>query len=89
MTYTLIRNGTLIDGNGGAPLRDAAVLLEGNRIRAVGAARSVAVPADATIIDAQGGAILPGLIDTHVHLMVENIVVVMKDGKVVKDVRKI
>lgn len=73
MTYTLIHNGTLIDGTGRAPVTDAAVLLEDNRIRAVGPAASLAVPADARRIDAQGGTILPGLIDTHVHLMFEGI----------------
>ncbi len=73
MTHTLIHNGTLIDGTGRAPVTDAAVLLEDNRIRAVGTAASVSAPADARRIDAQGGAILPGLIDTHVHLMFEGI----------------
>jgi len=41
MGFTLIRNGTLIDGNGGAPLPNAAVLVEDSRIRAVGDARSI------------------------------------------------
>lgn len=74
MTYTLIRNGALIDGNGGNPLPDAAVLIEGNRIRYAGPARSVPLPAaGAEEIDAGGGYILPGLIDSHVHLMFEGV----------------
>ncbi|MBP7964189.1 MAG: amidohydrolase family protein [Caldilineaceae bacterium] len=73
MTHTLIHNGTLIDGTGRAPVTDAAILLEGNRIRAVGPVASLSVPADAQRIDAQGGTILPGLIDSHVHLMFEGI----------------
>lgn len=73
MAQTLIHNGTLIDGTGRAPVTDAAILLEGNRIRAVGPVASLSVPADARRIDAQGGTILPGLIDTHVHLMFEGI----------------
>ena len=73
MTHTLIHNGTLIDGTGRAPVMDAAILLEGNRIRAVGPAASIHAPADARRIDAQGGTILPGLIDSHVHLMFEGI----------------
>ncbi len=73
MAQTLIHNGTLIDGTGRAPVTDAAILLEGNRIRAVGPAASLSVPADARRIDAQGGTILPGLIDSHVHLMFEGI----------------
>ncbi len=74
MAFCLICNGTLIDGKGGEPLADAAVLIEDNRIRAVGSARDVALPdADITEIDAEGGFILPGFIDTHVHLMLEGI----------------
>jgi imidazolonepropionase-like amidohydrolase len=74
MTYTLIHNGTLIDGNGGAPVRDGAVLVQDNRIRAVGRKAGIPLPADpVTMIDAGGGWILPGLIDTHVHLMLEGI----------------
>jgi imidazolonepropionase-like amidohydrolase len=74
MTYTLVRNGTLIDGTGGQPLPDAAVLIEGNRIKTVGPAHDIRLPdADLKIIDAWGGTILPGLIDTHVHLMLEGV----------------
>ncbi len=74
MTYTLIHNGTLIDGNGGAPVKDGAVLVQGNRIRAAGRKADLRLPAESiTMIDAGGGWILPGLIDTHVHLMLEGI----------------
>ncbi len=73
MTYTLIHNGTLIDGSGSDPIRDAAVLIEDQRIVAAGATQAVPRPDDAIDIDANGGAILPGLIDTHVHLMFEGV----------------
>jgi len=70
--YTLIYNGTLIDGNGNAPVKDGAVLIEGNKIRAVGPKADIPVPnADVTMLDAKGGFILPGFIDAHVHVMVE------------------
>ena len=74
MTYTLIRNGTLIDGTGNAPLANAGVLIRDNRIHAVGRAESISLPNE-TIneIDAGGGYILPGFIDTHVHLMLEGV----------------
>lgn len=73
-TYTLIYNGTLIDGNGGAPVAAAAVLLKDNTIRAAGRKSEIALPdAEITMIDAGGGFILPGLIDTHVHLMFQEI----------------
>lgn len=70
--YTLIRNGTLIDGTGRAPMKDAAILVDGNTIRSIGSFGSVTLPGvPITEIDAKGGFVLPGLIDTHVHMMLE------------------
>ena len=55
MAFSLIRNGTLIDGNGGAPLPHAAVLIEDNRIRALGPQNSIPLPdSNITEIDAGG-----------------------------------
>lgn len=72
MAYTLIKNGTLIDGCGGQPLRDAAVLIRDSRIETVGSLNDMNLPnVEMTVVDAQQGYILPGLIDTHVHLMFE------------------
>lgn len=72
MAYLLIRNGTLIDGNGGQPLANGGVLIEDNCIRAVGPLDAIALPdADIAEVDARGGFVLPGFIDTHVHLMME------------------
>ena len=54
MTFTLIRNGTLI---------------EGNTIRQVGPSATIRLPdADISTLDALGGFILPGFIDSHVHI---------------------
>ena len=63
-----ITGGTLIDGNGGAPIGDAVVVVSGNRITAAGPRASVPVPAGATMIDAHGKFLMPGLVDTNVHL---------------------
>lgn len=72
MSYILIENGLLIDGLGGVPVSSGAVLIKDNRIQAVGHRSEMSLPArDLTRIDAQGGAILPGLIDTHVHFTFE------------------
>ena len=71
MTHLLIHNGTVIDGNGGEPLKHGAVLIENDRIVAVGALASMSIPQGTLHIDAGGGTILPGLIDTHVHMMFE------------------
>ncbi|MFK7803232.1 MAG: amidohydrolase family protein, partial [Anaerolineae bacterium] len=74
MSTTLIHNGTVIDGNGGAPITDGAVLIKDNSIRAVGRKADIPLPNEKiTMIDAQGGTILPGMIDTHVHMMLEGV----------------
>jgi imidazolonepropionase-like amidohydrolase len=72
MAYTLIRNGTLIDGTGAAPVPDAGVLLRDDRIQAAGRLGQLSRPdSELTEIDARGGWILPGLIDAHVHVMMQ------------------
>ena len=74
MTNFLIRNGTLIDGTGKTPLADAAVLVKENRIDSVGHANGIKLPdAQFNEIDAGGGFILPGFIDTHVHVMLQGV----------------
>jgi imidazolonepropionase-like amidohydrolase len=59
---------TLIDGNGGAPVVEATVVVTGRRITAAGPRGRVEVPKGAQLIDAGGRYLLPGLIDTNVHL---------------------
>src|SRR3954471_22910683 len=59
---------TLVDGNGGAPLSDAVLVVEGARIAQVGPRGAVTIPAGAEQVDARGRWVLPGLIDTNVHL---------------------
>jgi imidazolonepropionase-like amidohydrolase len=58
----------LVDGTGADPVDDATLLLDGERIVAVGRSGDVDVPHDATVLDAAGMTLLPGLIDCHVHL---------------------
>ena len=58
---------TMIDGTGKPPIPDAAVILEDGRIVAAGPRASVRVPAGATVIDARGKTLLPGLWDMHAH----------------------
>lgn len=49
-------------------LSDQTVIMEGDRITRMGDARRVAIPAGATIVDGSGKYLIPGLVDTHVHL---------------------
>ena len=61
--------GTLIDGHGGPPLTNSVVLVDGQRITAVGQLGRLAVPAGARVVSTEGMFVLPGLWDMHVHLM--------------------
>jgi imidazolonepropionase-like amidohydrolase len=63
-----ITGATVIDGNGGTPVPNATVLVEGARITRVGAGDAVQIPTGATHIDGRGKFLLPGFIDTNVHL---------------------
>jgi imidazolonepropionase-like amidohydrolase len=62
--------GTLIDGFGGEPVRNSVVLIEGERIVAVGNRAEVAIPEGAEIISTEGMSVMPGMWDMHVHLMI-------------------
>ena len=62
--------GTLIDGFGSTPIRNSVILIEGERIAAVGRVGTLTIPADAEIISTEGMSVLPGLWDMHVHLMI-------------------
>jgi imidazolonepropionase-like amidohydrolase len=62
--------GTLIDGFGAPPIRNSVILVQGERISAVGQVGSLAVPAGAEVISTEGMSVLPGLWDMHVHLMI-------------------
>jgi imidazolonepropionase-like amidohydrolase len=66
-----ITNGTIIDGRGNDPLTGMTLLIENERIIALDRQDQVTIPRGTTVIDAMGGSILPGLIDTHVHFMLE------------------
>src|SRR5256885_12659877 len=63
----VIQGGTLIDGNGGAPVPNSVIVIQGNRITAVGRAGQVQVPAGAQMINANGKFVLPGLWDAQVN----------------------
>ena len=63
----LIRGGVLIDGAGADPVEDGAVLVEGDKIVEAGPASAISA-GRADVIDAKGRTIMPGMIDTHIHI---------------------
>ena len=59
--------GTLIDGFGSEPIKNSVILIEGERIKAVGTIATLPVPNNAKVISTEGMSVLPGLWDMHVH----------------------
>jgi len=70
-TLTAIKCGRLFDGKALSLQDNAVVLIEGNKIRAVG--KSVAIPAEAKVIDLSHATVMPGLIDCHTHMFLHGI----------------
>ena len=62
-----IRAGRLFDGTSSAHRQDQVILIRGDRIADVGP--DVQIPSEATVIDLGDATVLPGLIDTHLHMM--------------------
>jgi imidazolonepropionase-like amidohydrolase len=61
-----IQGATLIDGHGGSPVPNATVVVDRERVLSAGPAGSEA--AGATVLDARGMTVMPGIIDAHDHL---------------------
>ncbi|MGQ0539002.1 MAG: amidohydrolase family protein [Gemmatimonadaceae bacterium] len=59
---------TVVDPAWDAPLGDATIVVQGERISAVGPRRAVAIPPRARVIDGSGRFVIPGLWDMHVHM---------------------
>ena len=65
----LLKNLTLIDGTGRAPVNDASILIRDGKILYAGSASGWSDTKEEVItVDLGGGYVLPGLIDAHVHL---------------------
>ena len=62
-----VTGGTLVDVVNGITIPDATVLVENGKIKTVGKAAEIKIPAGAKVIDAKGKTILPGLWDMHAH----------------------
>jgi imidazolonepropionase-like amidohydrolase len=72
--WTLISNGSLLDGTGKAPVPNACLAIKDGQIHYAGAAAAApAVPPDTPIIDARQGTIMPGLVEAHFHATYFNV----------------
>lgn len=70
MKTKIINGGIIIDGTGKLPIKDMAVVIEGKKIKSVCKDSEINMYQDkeVEIIDANGKIIMPGLIDSHVHI---------------------
>src|SRR5437773_670869 len=64
-TSLMIRNVTIIDGTGRAPVREMSLVVSDGRIAAIGAASKIKAPAGVTVIDGTGKFLIPGLWKMH------------------------
>ena len=69
--FTILRAKHLFDGTSAVALESAAVLIDGETVRATGHAAEIRQPdgAEVTIFDYGDATILPGLVDVHTHMM--------------------
>ena len=65
----VLSGGTVIDGYGNAPIPDGIVVIDGERILAVGGVGQVVIPEGAEVVSTEGMTVLPGLWDMQVELM--------------------
>ena len=65
----VIKAARLVDGRGGEVVAPAMIVVRGNKIESAG--RAAAPPAGAEVIDLGDATLLPGLIDAHVHLLLQ------------------
>jgi imidazolonepropionase-like amidohydrolase len=65
----VLKAARLIDGTGAPPIGNALIVINDNKIAAVGPAGSVSIPANAKVLDLGDVTLLPGFIDAHTHLI--------------------
>jgi imidazolonepropionase-like amidohydrolase len=64
----VLQHARIIDGNGGPPLEDGAIVISKGRIQAIGASSAVKAPSGAQVVDLSGKTIIPGIINMHGHV---------------------
>jgi imidazolonepropionase-like amidohydrolase len=79
---TMLRCGRLIDGRSAQPRANVNITIRGNKIESMGAA---AAPAGAAVVDLSSKTCLPGLIDTHTHILLQGDIIVDYDEQLLKE----
>lgn len=85
-TTVAISGATLVNPDGKPPVANAVVLIQNGRISRAGSQQNVQIPKEATVIDARGKWIIPGLVDSHVHFFQSGGLYTRPDGL---DLRKV
>lgn len=68
-----LTNARIITMNGDQVIEKGNIIIEDNRIKAVGTAKEVAIPPGVKIIDLAGKTIMPGIVDVHAHMHYSNL----------------
>ena len=66
--YRVFTGATIIDGNGGEPIRNGVLIVQNGRVVSVGTKAGIGIPEKATVTDVTGKFIMPGLINAHGHV---------------------
>jgi imidazolonepropionase-like amidohydrolase len=80
-------NGTLINPGTSQIVQNSTIIIDGDRIAAVGDATTISAPKEARTIDCKGKLILPGYIDTHIHFFQSGDLFTRPDGADLNSVR--
>lgn len=65
----VIKAAQIIDGRGGEPIRNGAVVITDDKIMAVGSLAAITIPAGSRVIDLGDATLMPGFIDAHTHII--------------------